>query len=97
MVDIRILSGKDQLEYLAKLAVKCQARNESFTDAEVIALFGGIQSVFGDQEASGFLNEVLKVQAAHKGRMTFNRAVVETVSTKAEEGFERRFHGPKKN
>ena len=80
MADIRILSGKDQLRFLAKLAVERQYTNESFTDEEISGLFGAIESVFGANQASAVLNLVLDTYRKHKGRMTFNRAVVEAIA-----------------
>lgn len=76
---VRVLSGKDQLRVLVFLAKERFNHNESFSDEEVMALFGGLQAVFGDDEASGFLNLVVKICQRYNGKITFNRAVVETI------------------
>jgi hypothetical protein len=57
--------NKTRLKRLTLMAVDRYRNNEPFTNEEVTAYFECIGTVFGENEASGFLNRVLDTIKKH--------------------------------
>ena|SRR5215208_3896903 len=91
------MSGLEALEYWVFEAVERDKQNKSFTDDEVMSLFGSMEKVFGSKNAIEFVDEVKANLKAYGGgedeneNNTFNRVVVRTLANsmaKAEAEYE---------